>query len=62
MAPLSFLIPASGPCDPVDMHNVLAETARVFLRAARDGQSVPVDEILQTSSPRADSPPLLRLR
>ena len=41
MAPLSFLIPAAGPCDAVEMHQMLAKTARLFMAAAtREGNLV----------------------
>jgi hypothetical protein len=62
MTPLSFVIPASGPCDAVAMHDVLARTARLFLRAAAQGGAVPTDEIVRASAPRADYRPMLELR
>ena len=62
MAPLSVLIPASGPCDPVEMHAMLARTAKRFMRAASDGERVPTDDIVRASAPREDYRPLLELR
>lgn len=64
MAPLSFVIPASGPCDPVEMHEALARTARIFFDAVSEGGEVPTEEILRASaSPRASEGcrPLLEL-
>ena len=59
MAPLSVLIPASGPCDPQAMHEVLARTARTFMNAASVGASVPTETLIKESAPRADYRPLL---
>jgi len=62
MAPLSFVIPASGPCDPVAMHDTLARTARMFMTAARDGGgSVCSDELIAASAIREGYRPLLEL-
>ena len=62
MAPLSVLIPAAGPCDPVDMHAMLARTAKRFMRAVSAGESIPTDDILRDSAPRENYRPLLELR
>ena len=61
MAPLSFLIPASGPCDAVLIHETLADTARRFFRSAGEGGGVPTDELLAASTPRPGYRPLLEL-
>jgi len=61
MAPLSFVIPASGPCDAVAMHDTLAKTARRFMRAASDGEAVPTEELLAASAPREDYRRMLEL-
>jgi len=62
MAPLSFLIPASGPCNAVMMHAMLARTAKLFMRSASQGGGVPKEDILTASAPRADYRQLLELR
>ena len=62
MAPLSFLIPASGPCDAVVMHEVLARTARLFMHAASQGESTPTEDILRASARQSDGRKLLELR
>ena len=53
MAPLSFLIPASGPCEPVAMHETLATTARLFFESVSSGQGIPTEAILAASAERA---------
>ena len=63
MAPLSFVIPASGPCDAVAMHEMLARTAAIFMRATSDGAAaVPTDDIIAASAPQADGRRMLELR
>ena len=61
MAPLSFVIPASGPCDAPMMHQTLARTARLFMDSASAGTGVPTEAILAASAPRAGYRPLLEL-
>ena len=64
MAPLSFLIPAAGPCDAVEMHQMLAKTARLFMAAATregGGGGVPTDELIAASAPREGYRPMLEL-
>ena len=62
MAPLSVLIPAAGPCNPVAMHEVLARSARQFMRAASARAPLPIDEMVRESAPREGYRPLLELR
>lgn len=61
MAPLSFLIPASGPCDAIAMHETLARSARLFFDAASEGRGVPTEEILSQASGEGHRRPLLEL-
>jgi hypothetical protein len=35
MRPLSAVIPAAGPCDPIEMHSSLARTGTEFMRGER---------------------------
>ena len=59
MAPLSFVIPASGPCDATAMHQTLARTARLFMRSAASGDGVPTDALLAAGVAREGYRPLL---
>ena len=63
MAPLSFLIPASGPCDAAEMHQMLAKTARLFMAAAtrEGGGGGPTDELIAASAAREGYRPMLEL-
>ena len=62
MAPLSFVIPAAGPCDAEAMHDMLARTAKLFMNAASERGEAPTEEILGASRWRRDGRPLLELR
>ena len=65
MRPLSSVIPAAGPCDPVAMHGVLARTARTFMNSASAGYGVPTSTLLQegiVSSASGATTSLLELR
>ena len=57
MRPLSALIPAAGPADPLALHEVLAKTAKVYMRRASATGAVPTEELLAAagggSLPRA---------
>ena len=50
MTPLSFVIPASGPCDPIAMHAMLARTARLFCDAVGKGDPIPIEDLLKASA------------
>ena len=57
MRPLSAVIPAAGPADPVAMHATLAKTAKIFMTRASASGTVPTAELLAAggtgSLPRA---------
>ena len=66
MAPLSFIIPASGPCDEVEMHATLAKSARHFFTAVSEGRDVTAatQEILEGAAiekPGTGRRPLLEM-
>ena len=61
MAPLSFLIPASGPCNAMDMHDALARTASLFMSTASEGGGVPTEALIAASATREGYRPLLEL-
>lgn len=62
MAPLSVLLPAAGPCDPVMMHRALARTALLFMQSASAGDELPIEEMIRVSASKEGYRPLLELR